>query len=86
MNFCGIELAHPIVNGSGTFDAIAARRVFGAARNTEEAGSITVVAATGVGPEPARHATTRIVLRPSPATDIELDEGTSGALRAELLS
>lgn len=27
--FCGIELAHPIVNGSGTFDAIAARRVFG---------------------------------------------------------
>jgi dihydroorotate dehydrogenase (NAD+) catalytic subunit len=27
--FCGIELAHPIINGSGTFDAIAARRVFG---------------------------------------------------------
>jgi len=27
--FCGIDLAHPIVNGSGTFDAIAARRVFG---------------------------------------------------------
>jgi dihydroorotate dehydrogenase (NAD+) catalytic subunit len=25
----GLELAHPIVNGSGTFDAIAARRVFG---------------------------------------------------------
>jgi dihydroorotate dehydrogenase (NAD+) catalytic subunit len=29
LEFCGIELAHPIVNGSGTFDAIAARRVFG---------------------------------------------------------
>jgi dihydroorotate dehydrogenase (NAD+) catalytic subunit len=29
--FCGIELAHPIVNGSGTFDAIAARRAFGPA-------------------------------------------------------
>ncbi|HEX5622775.1 MAG TPA: dihydroorotate dehydrogenase [Solirubrobacteraceae bacterium] len=29
VNFCGIELAHRIVNGSGTFDAIAARRVFG---------------------------------------------------------
>jgi dihydroorotate dehydrogenase (NAD+) catalytic subunit len=28
--FCGIELAHPIINASGTFDAIAARRVFGA--------------------------------------------------------
>ncbi len=27
--FCGLELAHPIVNGSGTYDAIAARRVFG---------------------------------------------------------
>ena len=26
---CGIELAHPVLNGSGTFDAIAARRVFG---------------------------------------------------------
>jgi dihydroorotate dehydrogenase (NAD+) catalytic subunit len=26
---CGIELAHPIINASGTFDAIAARRAFG---------------------------------------------------------
>jgi dihydroorotate dehydrogenase (NAD+) catalytic subunit len=26
---CGIELRHPIINGSGTFDAIAARRAFG---------------------------------------------------------
>jgi len=29
IEFCGIALAHPIVNGSGTFDAIAARRAFG---------------------------------------------------------
>jgi len=29
LDFCGIELEHPIVNGSGTFDAIAARRAFG---------------------------------------------------------
>ena len=29
MNFCGLELAHPIINGSGTFDVLAARRVFG---------------------------------------------------------
>lgn len=29
VDFCGIELGHPIVNGSGTFDAIAAQRVFG---------------------------------------------------------
>jgi len=27
--FCGIELEHPVVNASGTFDAIAARRVYG---------------------------------------------------------
>ncbi|MDX6601839.1 MAG: dihydroorotate dehydrogenase catalytic subunit [Solirubrobacterales bacterium] len=26
---CGIELSHPVVNASGTFDAIAARRVYG---------------------------------------------------------
>jgi dihydroorotate dehydrogenase (NAD+) catalytic subunit len=28
-DFCGIELAHPVVNASGTYDAIAARKVFG---------------------------------------------------------
>ncbi len=27
--FCGIDLAHPVINASGTYDAIAARRVFG---------------------------------------------------------
>ena len=29
LDFCGIELAHPVINASGTFDAIAARRVYG---------------------------------------------------------
>jgi dihydroorotate dehydrogenase (NAD+) catalytic subunit len=28
-DFCGIELAHPVINASGTYDAIAARNVFG---------------------------------------------------------
>ena len=28
-DFCGLELRHPVINGSGTFDAIAARRAFG---------------------------------------------------------
>lgn len=28
IDFCGLRLAHPIVNGSGTFDAIAAMEVF----------------------------------------------------------
>jgi dihydroorotate dehydrogenase (NAD+) catalytic subunit len=35
VRFCGLDLAHPIVNGSGTFDAIAARRVFGDALDAE---------------------------------------------------
>jgi dihydroorotate dehydrogenase (NAD+) catalytic subunit len=30
VEFCGLKLAHPIINASGTFDAIAARRAFGA--------------------------------------------------------
>jgi dihydroorotate dehydrogenase (NAD+) catalytic subunit len=29
IDFCGIELAHPVINASGTFDAIAAQRVYG---------------------------------------------------------
>jgi dihydroorotate dehydrogenase (NAD+) catalytic subunit len=29
IELCGLELAHPVLNGSGTFDAIAARRAFG---------------------------------------------------------
>jgi dihydroorotate dehydrogenase (NAD+) catalytic subunit len=29
VDLCGIELEHPVINGSGTFDAIAARRAFG---------------------------------------------------------
>jgi dihydroorotate dehydrogenase (NAD+) catalytic subunit len=29
ISFCGVELAHPVINASGTFDAIAARRAFG---------------------------------------------------------
>jgi dihydroorotate dehydrogenase (NAD+) catalytic subunit len=31
VEFCGLRLAHPIINGSGTFDAIAARAAFGPA-------------------------------------------------------
>jgi dihydroorotate dehydrogenase (NAD+) catalytic subunit len=29
LELCGLRLAHPVLNGSGTFDAIAARRAFG---------------------------------------------------------
>jgi dihydroorotate dehydrogenase (NAD+) catalytic subunit len=31
VEFCGLKLAHPVINGSGTFDALAARQTFGAA-------------------------------------------------------
>lgn len=29
VSFCGLALQHPVINGSGTFDVIAARRAFG---------------------------------------------------------
>jgi dihydroorotate dehydrogenase (NAD+) catalytic subunit len=29
VHFCGLELEHPVINGSGTFDVIAAHRTFG---------------------------------------------------------
>jgi dihydroorotate dehydrogenase (NAD+) catalytic subunit len=29
VDFCGLELAHPVINGSGTFDALAAAEAFG---------------------------------------------------------
>jgi dihydroorotate dehydrogenase (NAD+) catalytic subunit len=35
VEFCGLELAHPVINGSGTFDALAARKTFGAALDAE---------------------------------------------------
>src|SRR5919198_3984871 len=31
VELCGLRLEHPVLNGSGTFDAIAARRAFGEA-------------------------------------------------------
>ena len=64
-----------------------ARRVFGAARNLEEAGSVTVVAATGPGDELQRLATTRIVLEPrEPGTQAATLAPASGTLRADLLA
>jgi transcription termination factor Rho len=64
----------------------AARRVFGAARKTEEGGSLTVIAATGMSWEPQRWATTRVSLDP-PGEDGQpnVSPSRSGALRADLL-
>ena len=64
----------------------AARRVFGAARATEEAGTLTVIASTGTAGEPLRQATTRIVLEPGSGDGKPPQLApTSGTLRADLL-
>ena len=70
-----------LVDSLGALPAAARRRVFGAARATEEGGTLTVVAATGDAPEALRWATTRIVLEPGGRVGAE-----SGALRAEALT
>jgi transcription termination factor Rho len=70
-----------VLDGLDALAPSVARRVFGAARNTEEAGSLTIVAATGSGGELQRLATTRVVL----TADGTLDPAASGTLRAELL-
>jgi transcription termination factor Rho len=64
----------------------ARRRVFGAGRNTEEGGSLTVIAVTGDGSEALRWATTRIVLEsPGPDAPVPQVSAASGTLRADLL-
>src|SRR3954463_6225041 len=66
-----------------------ARRVFGSARATEEAGTLTVIAPPGTAGEPLRQATTRIVLEPpaegSAGPQPPKLAQTSGTLRADLL-
>jgi transcription termination factor Rho len=63
------------------------RRIFGAARNTEEGGSLTLIASIGMAWEAQRLATTRVMLDPplpeTPAPHVST--GRSGTLRAELL-
>jgi hypothetical protein len=62
--------------------------VFGAARATEEAGTLTVIASTGVAGEPLRQATTRIVLETpegGPGPHPPKLAAASGTLRADLL-
>jgi transcription termination factor Rho len=62
--------------------AAAQRRIFGAARATEEGGTLTVVATAGLASDALRWATTRIVLEPGgkPA------RSASGTLHADRLS
>jgi dihydroorotate dehydrogenase (NAD+) catalytic subunit len=57
-DFCGIQLAHPVINASGTYDAIAARRVFGDALLEDFPFSVfvskTITPQPRVGNEPRR--------------------------------
>ena len=65
----------------------AARRIFGAARATEDGGSLTVIAATGHAWEPQRQASTRVALEaPDDKGELQLSEPRSGTLRADLLT
>jgi transcription termination factor Rho len=70
-----------IIDGLDALAPATARRVFGAARNTEEAGSLTIVASTGSAGELQRLATTRVVL----TSEGTLDPASSGTLRGDLL-
>jgi transcription termination factor Rho len=65
----------------------AARRLFGAARNAEDGGSLTVLAATGMAWEPHRQASTWIALdSPLDGGEPRVSDSRSGTLRADLLS
>ena len=66
-----------LIDSLEVIPSAAARRLFGAARNLDGGGSLTVVATTGMAWEPQRHATTRVQLDP-PAS-------RSGTLRDDLL-
>jgi dihydroorotate dehydrogenase (NAD+) catalytic subunit len=58
VEFCGIELEHPVINASGTYDAIAARKVFGDALLEDFPFSAfvskTITPASRAGNEPQR--------------------------------
>jgi hypothetical protein len=62
--------------------AVAQRRIFGAARATEEGGTLTVVATAGPASDALHWATTLIVLEPGG----KLARGQSGTLHADRLS
>ena len=50
LDLCGIHLEHPILNGSGTFDAVAARRAFGDA--LDESFPFSAYVSKTITPEP----------------------------------
>src|SRR3954452_3137950 len=82
-----VESGKDVVLVIDSLDALppsAARRVFGAGRNTD-AGSLTVLAATGTSAEPHRMATTHVTLEPREGDTPRVGPG-SGTLRRDLLA
>jgi hypothetical protein len=77
-----------VIDSLDALPPAAARRVFGSARATEEAGTLTVIASTGTAGEPLRQATTRIVLEPGDTSSGPQPpqlSPSSGTLRADRL-
>jgi transcription termination factor Rho len=74
-----------VIDSLDALPPAAARRVFGAGRNTQEAGSLTILASTGTAAEPHRMATTHVTLEPNETGgEPKLGPG-SGTLRRDLL-
>jgi transcription termination factor Rho len=83
-----VENGRDVVLVIDSLDALppaTARRVFGAGRNATDAGSLTVLAATGTAAEAHRMATTHVILEPRDGDQTRIGPG-SGTLRRELLS
>ncbi len=76
-----------VVDSLDSLPGGARRRVFGAGRNLEEGGSLTVFAVTGEDSDALRWATTRIVLEPAGpgSREPKVADAQSGTLRADLL-
>jgi transcription termination factor Rho len=75
-----------VIDSLSALPAASARRVLGGARNTEEAGSVTLLATGGEADEPRRAATTRLVLeRGIAGGPPRVIDAASGTVRVELL-
>lgn len=74
-----------VVDSLDSLPPSTARRVFGAGRNADGAGSLTILASTGISAEPHRMATTHITLESREGEQPRIAPG-SGTLRRELLA
>ena len=83
-----VESGKDVVVVIDSLDALppaTARRVFGAGRNAQDGGSLTILASTGTAAEPHRMATTHITLEPREGEQPRVAPG-SGTLRRDVLA